>query len=130
MKDNMLEVGDIVVGCNSVTDMIYKYKIERVTKTQAITEIGKFKRQVHNSYGEICVCTVSRDPWPRNYYFLLTPEKEKEVQEGINKNILISKYTKLEKNIKIKQYTNEDIELLVNTMQTIIDKYKEGKQNE
>jgi hypothetical protein len=69
---NTLKVGDVVYG-TSYND-IWKYVIERVTKTQAISGNIKFKI----GYGDNWVSVIGERGYSRTSYYISTPELEEK----------------------------------------------------
>lgn len=125
MKNNMLEVGDIIIA-EGLTTITSKYVIDQVTDTQAISNKTKFKRTTYtfSTIDKIHVRTIPHNIWDTTSYYLLTPEIEEEIKERIIKQNLQFKCRKLLEQIRIDKYETCEIEAILKCIEPIVERYK------
>ena len=94
-----LEVGDVIYA-SRYGKLVSRYKIERVTQTQAISGNQRFKREYHNGGFVRAVGTTTG--WNTSLYKIATPELDAE----FGKAVIISQLKKINfKDLTLEQLT-------------------------
>ena len=75
----MLEVGDVLISTNCMA----RHVVDRVTKTQAICGVVRFRRE----YDGLSISEIGSGIWNRTRYLLATPASEAEFR----RNTVLSK---------------------------------------
>ena len=78
-EKRMLEVGDVLISTNCMARRV----VDRVTKTQAICGVVRFRRE----YDGLSISEIGSHSWSRTRYLLATPESE----EKFRRNTVLSK---------------------------------------
>lgn len=78
-EKRMLEVGDVLISTNCMARRV----VDRVTKTQAICGVVRFRRE----YDGLSISEIGSGTWNRTRYLLATPASEAEFR----RNTVLSK---------------------------------------
>lgn len=94
--ENKIKVGDVIYGENRMYGIEGVYKIEKLTKTQAVSGNTRFKNEILSG-GKVSKIGEASNIWNRTSYYIETDEfKEKYFRQNAIQTLKAANYSKLE----------------------------------